>query len=52
MLCGLHAGHAGHVRRITICVYRSSYKVHGIYKTTEMLFQAGVFWVRRIFWCY
>ena len=39
MLCGLHAGH---VRRIIICVYRSCYMVHGFSRTKEMLFQAGV----------
>ena len=49
VLCGLHAGH---VRRITICFYRSSYKVHGISRTKEMLFQAGMFWVGRIFLCF
>ena len=38
-LCGLHAGH---VRRIIICVYRSCYMVRGISLTKEMLFQAGV----------
>ena len=27
----------------------ASYQLHGISRTKEMLFQAGVFWVRRIF---
>ena len=27
----------------------ASYQVHGIFRTKEMLFQAGVFWVRRNF---
>ena len=40
MLCGLHAGH---VQRISIGVYRSSYRVHRSSRTKEMLFQAGVF---------
>ena len=46
MLYGLHTGHA---RDVTICVCRSSYKGHGISRTKEMLFQAGVFRVRRNF---
>ena len=29
----------------------ASYQVHGISRPKEMPFQAGVFWVRRIFWC-
>ena len=27
----------------------ASYQVHGISRAKEMIFQAGVFWVRRIF---
>ena len=29
----------------------ASYQLHGISRTKEMLFQAGVFWVRLNFWC-
>ena len=45
MLCGLHTGHA---RGITLVFIAASYQLSGISRTKEMLFQAGVFWVRRI----
>ena len=49
MLCGLHTGHAGDITISAFVFIAASYQVHGTSRIKEMLFQTGMFWVRRNF---
>ena len=48
MLCGLRTGHA---RDITLVFIAARNQVHGISRTKEIIFQAGVFECGEVFWC-